>query len=270
MMRRGGLILGGAVIVVGVLLLLDNLGVFPGLSVWMVIWPVLFIGLGLWVLVGALWGPRSLPAEDVTIPLEGAGQARIRLKHGAGRLDLRGGADSTVLLDGSFGGGLNYDARREGDVLTVHLRGPSKGVAWAMPWTWGPRGLMDWSLAVNGEIPLALEGEMGANEARLDLSGLRVTDLRLQTGVGATTVTMPTQAGFTRAEIKTGVASMTIRIPDGVAGHIRVQSGLAEVNLDRVRFPRIGEHTYESPDFATAENKIDLRAEIGLGALEIR
>jgi hypothetical protein len=270
-MRKSGLIWGGAVILIGLLLLLDNLGAFPGLNVWTLIWPILLIGVGVWVLLGASLGPRSLPTEDVSIPLEGASRARIRLKHGVGRLDLHGGAGAGVLLEGSFGGGLNYTANREGDALMVHLRGPSRDAAmWAAPWAWGPRGMMDWSMAVNGEIPLALVGEMGANDARLDLSELRVTDLRLDTGVGATTVTMPAQAGFTRAQIKTGVASMTVRIPEGVAAHIRVQSGLADVNLDRGRFPRIAEHTYESPDFATAENKLELRAEVGLGALEIR
>ena len=72
------------------------------------------------------------------------------------------------------------------------------------------------NLFLNG----ALEFNTGAGEARLDLTDLRVTNLRLQTGASSTDVTMPANAGHTKAKIDAGAASITIRIPSGVAARI--------------------------------------------------
>jgi len=42
-------------------------------------------------------------AQDLSIPLESARSARIKLDHGAGRLNIQGGAASNELLNGAFG-----------------------------------------------------------------------------------------------------------------------------------------------------------------------
>jgi hypothetical protein len=54
-----------------------------------------------------------------------------------------------------------------------------------------------------------------------------------------------------------------------VAADIRVESGLADINIDQTRFPRTGKH-YISPDYETAANKIDLRLETGVSSVKIR
>ena len=66
--------------------------------------------------------------------------------------------------------------------------------AWTTPelfakW-WGPRG-WEWAFGLNDAIPLALKLETGATETRIDLTNLRVTDLRLKTGASSTDVQLP-------------------------------------------------------------------------------
>jgi hypothetical protein len=268
-MRRSSLFWGGILILVGALLLLNNLGILD-VNIWSLIWPLFLIALGLWLLWGILAGPRLAEAEEVTIPLEGAERARVRVRHGAGRLHISAGAGPGELAAGTFGGGLDYRVKREGDTLDVEMRVPA-GVfpGFAFPWMWGRGGMLDWSLGLNGEIPLSLELEAGANDMRLDLADLRVTDLRLQTGASATDLMLPANAGHTRAEIRSGAASVTIRVPSGVAARIRVKGGLAGITVDKSRFPRRGD-VYQSADYDTAPNKVDVDVETGVGSIDVR
>ncbi len=54
-MRRPAVFWGTVLVLVGLVLFLDNLGVFGDLSVWRLIWPLLLIAVGVWVLVGTVW-----------------------------------------------------------------------------------------------------------------------------------------------------------------------------------------------------------------------
>ena len=42
-MRRGSLFWGAILVILGILILLDNLGVLAGVSIWNVFWPLLLI-----------------------------------------------------------------------------------------------------------------------------------------------------------------------------------------------------------------------------------
>lgn len=265
-MRRGSLFWGVILILIGALLLLGN---FLDVKVWNLIWPLFLIVLGLWVLWGVVVGPRSVETREVAIPLEGAGQARVLIRHGAGRLHVNASAGSGELVAGTFSGGLDYRVRRDRDMLDVEMRVPSGFPHFAMPWTWGRGRMLDWSFGLNGEIPLSLDLETGASDTRLDLADLRVTDLRLQTGASATDLTMPANAGHTRVEIRAGAASVTIRVPSGVAARIRVGGGLTGITVDQSRFPRMGD-VYQSPDYDTAPNKVDVDVETGVGSIDVR
>lgn len=268
-MRRSALFWGGILILVGILLLLDNLGVLA-VDVWSLVWPLCLIAFGLWVLWGVLFGRPSAETEEVTIPLEGAGQARVRIHHGAGRLRVDGSAGPGELVTGTFGGGLDYRVTRDGEALDVRMRMPPHGFPFfVMPWSWGPGGALDWSAGLSGEIPLELVLETGASDTRLDLTDLHVIDLRLQTGASATDVTLPANAGHTRVKIEAGAASVIVRVPSGVAARIRAGGGLASVNVDQDRFPREG-GVYRSPDYDTALNRVDLDIETGVGLIAVR
>jgi hypothetical protein len=268
-MGRGATFWAVILIVAGTLLLLGNLGII-NVNVWGVIWPLLLIALGLFVLWGVFFGQSSVEAEEATIPLEGATEARIRVNHGAGRLHVEGGAGSTELLAGTFGGGLTKHVRRDGNRLDVEMRLPIDVFpSFIFPWIWGTRNPLDWSFSLNGDVPLTLRFETGAGEAHLDLSSLLVTELRLETGASSTDITLPANAGYTKAKINAGAASAIVRVPPGVAARIRASGGLASINVDRERFPHQGD-VCQSPDYNTALNKVDLTIDTGVGSISVR
>jgi len=265
-MRKSTMFWGCVIIVIGILLLLDEF--VETIEVGLLIWPLILIALGTWVLWGALSGPRTVEDEQIVLPLQGATKARIELAHGAGRLRLNGSAASGDLVTGTFVGGLDHTEHLSGDTLSVKMRVPT-GLHVRLPMVWGPTQTLDWTVGLNGSIPLSLECKTGASEARLDLTDLQVTDLRVDTGASSTVIVMPFAAGHTKAEIHAGAASLRIQVPEGVAARITVRSGLGAAMIDRDRFPRTGD-VYQSPDYDSATNKAEILVESGVGAVDIR
>lgn len=261
-MRSTSLFWGAVLIILGGLFLLSNLGIITA-DVWGVLWPTALILFGVWLLWGRLFR-RGQDLEHASIPLEGATSARVKLSHGAGRLRVAAGAGPDDLLEGDFGGGLDLRTRRQDRQLEAELRSPAGG--WA-PWDWGPRG-REWDIRFNRAIPISLKMDTGAMESLLDLSELLVLELDLSSGASSTDLTLPAHAGYTRAKISGGAASFKIRLPPGVAASIRYDGGLTSLNVDTGRFPRSA-GLYQSPDFATAENKVELFIDVGAASVEV-
>lgn len=264
-MRRGGLFWGIILLLVGLLLLLNNLDVIA-VDVWGAMVAVVLIAVGVSLLWGMLAGSGAVQGDEVAIPLEGAGHARIRVKHGAGRLRVSGGTSPDALVEGTFSSGLRYRTQLSGEELDVEMS-PGGFPFGLMPWSWGREGL-GWSFALNSEIPLSLSFETGASDAHLDLSEVRVSDLRLSTGASSVNVTLPSHAGRTQVRVEAGAASVALRVPPGVAGRVRFQGALASVHVDQNRFPRRG-GVYQSPDYDTAEDRVDIEIEAGIGSLRV-
>lgn len=262
-MRRNSLFWGAILVLLGFLLLLNSLGILR-VNVWNLLWPVFLIALGLWVLFGTLFRPKQ-EVEHANVPLEGASRARLQVRHGAGRLNIHGGTQPNDLAEGDFGGGLDLNTRRNGDLLDVRMSVPVQ----VFPSFIGPGYTLDWTFGLARGIPISLDLETGASESHIDLSELLVSDVRLKTGASSNEVTLPANAGFTRMRAESGAASLVVRIPAGVAASIRAVGGLASIHVDPSRFPRMGD-TYQSPDFNTAANKVDLDIQTGVGSVEIR
>ncbi len=255
-------------IVAGILLVLGNMGILQ-VNVWGIIWPLMLLGAGAWILWNAV-RPRPAPeVRNVVIPLEGAGQARLHIRHAGGRLRVGAGSAPDLLVSGTFGGGLDYQARREGDALVIEMNVPKQAVDRALPWNWGPGGVFDWNCDLSRDVPLALRFDTGGGEARLDLTDLRVSSVELKTGASSTTILLPAAAGHTRVAIEGGATAVSLRVPAGVAARIQTNTGLAGVAVDQTRFPRVGD-AYESADFATAPNRVEVTAQLGVGSLDVR
>ncbi len=263
-MRKSGLFWGIILLIIGLLLLFSNLGIIT-IEIWSAIWAVLLIIVGLGILWSVLSGADA-QGQEVMIPLEGASSARIRVAHGAGRLRVDAGAASDALAEGTFSGGLDYRADRRGDELDVEMSPPGF-LTMLAPWNWG-RDRLGWSLRFNDDIPLSLAFETGASDARLDLSELQVTNLELETGASSLRVTLPARGGHTEARIEAGAASVSVRVPPEVAARVRVKGGLASIEVDEARFPRKGRF-YQSPDYGTADNRVDLEVEAGVASLKV-
>jgi hypothetical protein len=258
---------GGLIILIGLGLMVNNLF---SIDLWPFILPSVLILLGVWFLIGQRIVGRSMEVEEVSIPLQGASRAEVRIGHGAGRLTIRGGADSQILAAGSFAGGLDHKENRWGDALHCEMKVPSD-LWWNIggPWIVGAGSAINWDFRLNDEIPMTVDLKTGAGEARVDLSASKAQEINLETGASAFELILPARAGRSRVKVASGVSAVNLRIPDGVAAKISVQSGLASISVDENRFPR-GGGGYQSADYDRAENAVDIKVETGVGSVDIR
>ncbi len=264
-MSRNALFWGSALIVLGAALLLDNLGILP-FPVWNLIGPGLLIVVGIFILFIVVTGPAKGEAQPLSIPLEGAPAAHVKISHGAGELAIHSGAGPGELVAGTFGGGVEHTSERDGSRQKVKLSSPLFSF---MPWEWFGRNVRAWSIGLSRDIPLSLEIEAGASRSRLDLSGLTLSEVKLAVGASVTEVSLPAGTGTTRAKIEAGAASVDVRIPPEAAARIRWDGGLADLSVDRSRFIQSG-NVFETFDFATAVNKLDIDIETGVGSVTVR
>jgi len=262
-MRRRDLIWGGVVILVGLLFLLETLDIV-NINVWGVIWSAALIVAGLWILGWITIDKDQTEAETISIPTEGAQSARIRIRHGAGRLGIESGAGSEEVLSGKISGGIKYQSKVADGKIELSVGAPGR-IYVVIPFV----RPLHWSLKLSEKIPLELDIKAGASESRIDLSQLKVTDLRLDTGASDTVLTMPAGVPHTRARVKSGVGAFRINIPEGVAAKIRASGGLSNISINRNRFPRGGGY-YQSSDYDTAEYKVELNVSVGVGSFTVR
>lgn len=287
----------------GVLFLLNTLNVLPW-GVWQTLWrlwPVILILVGVDLLLGrispwlsaavallvigavAVWlavaapalgwgwaGPAAPAQQRLVEPLNGASEASLDVKFGAGRLMVNALEEGTgSLMEGEFWhrrgeDGVEKALSRRNGVANLSLTVPPG--RWTFP---GSQADEEWRVFINPDIPTSLRVQVGAAEADLDLRDLEMKEVSVDAGASALRVEMPAAAGHTVARIKVGAADLKIEIPEGVAARISTKSGLASVNVDENRFPRRGD-LYESADFGTAANRIDLSIDAGAASVQIR
>lgn len=247
-------------IAIGVVLLLSTtgrLGTGPGELIANG-WPWLLVGLGVWFLVGAIAPGGSGASDRLSLPLRGAQDAAVRIRFGAGELTTHAAAPG-MLLDGTFEGGVIH---RELGAGRVEL---AQDTSYGLPWL-DERSV--WDLGLTSEVPLDIRIESGAARATLDLRESRVRRLDIQTGASETRVVLPRNAGVTDVHAEHGAASLTFEIPPGVAARIRTRMALGSSHIDESRFPRSGD-VYQSVDYASAANRVDLDIQGGVGSLRV-
>lgn len=261
-MSRRRIFWGLLIILVGFVLLINQF--FPNLNLATFIWPGILIFVGVWLLLRPKTKSEPKTVIDYTVPLEGESEAHITLEHGAGRVHLDSMVDTDNLLSGTFAGGLVDKVTRSGQTAQIKLKPPSDDV-----WDVFDSQGFHWDIELNRDLTYRIVYNGGANEAELDLLDLKVADLKVESGASSVKIFLPENAGFTRVDVGVGVASVVIDVPDNVAAHIEKEGGLTSFNIDESQFPRSG-NIYESPDYETAENKVDIKVSAGVGSIEIR
>ncbi len=265
-MRRNQLMWGVVLLLVGVLMLANSMGIrLPnGKSFMDLFWPLLLILIGGWVLFGVFFR-GSAETENVSIDLQDAREANVKLNHGAGEFRVHGGAGMNEMLHASITGGVEQKVNRNGDKLEIKMR-PAHDFM-SIPFI-GPSNQLDWDVALNANIPTALRMNLGANKSTIDLHDLNITDLKLETGASETQLTLPAKGRF-NADLDLGAASLTVIIPDGLSARIKASLGAADIKVDESRFPRGGGY-YQSPDYNTATNAADITIDAGAASIKIR
>ena len=190
---------------------------------------VLLIGLTLAMLVATgCYGPpverEELRREEHSIPLSDIESVEVRLRFGAGRLEVSAGAEE--LFSGEFA--YNLERLRPEIEYTeskgrgkLSIRQKAKGFLWPFQ----PKVRNEWTLRFSGRVPLRLDVDAGACEGDFDLGGLRLTGLRI--GAGASKLRIEFDRAnperLRRIDINAGAADLTLE-------------GLGNANFEELKF----------------------------------
>ena len=259
-MRRDNIFWGGALILVGVLFLLQSQNLIP--SIWPYIWPMALILFGLWLVVSVYWKSDN-QGETFSIPLENAKTVKYKFSHGAGQIEIKGGAPMGQAISGLAADWVDKKSRMDGDRLEVRIEAGASFVPFI-----GPSGGV-FRFQLSNDVPSIVSVETGASQLDMDLTDVPASEIRLQTGASNSKVILPAR-GASHMDLKAGAASIDIRIPDGVAGRVRIKEGLTSLNIDKTRFPQVDSRLYQSTGYDTAENRAELNIEAGVGSITIK
>ena len=260
-MRRDNIFWGIVLIVVGVLLYLQTQGIIG--NVFRYFWPLALILVGGWIILNVYWRPAPSEEETFLIPLGNARSARFKFAHGAGQIEITGGAPTGQALMGSSAVGMNRRSHLDGDRLDVQVEaGPS-----FLPFVGPSQGV--WRFQLTQEIPSTLVVETGASSVDINLQDVPASRLELKTGASSSNVTVPAH-GVSVLDIAAGAASVNVRVPEATAARIRVKEGVGSVNVDTNRFARLDSGIYQSSNYDAAADRADINIEAGVGSVTVR
>jgi hypothetical protein len=260
-MKRDNIFWGTALILFGVLLFLQIQGIIG--NVFQFFWPLALMLVGGWIILSVYWRPAASDEETFSIPLSAARTARFRFSHGAGQIEITGGAPIGQALVGSSAVGMNHHSRVDGDRLDVRVEaGPS-----FVPFIGPSQGV--WRFRLTQEIPSTLIVETGASSVNMDLRDVPATHIELKTGASSSNVTMPAH-GVSLLDVEAGAASVNVRVPEATAARIRVKQEVNAVQVDTARFPRLDSGLYQSSDYDSSADRADIHIEGGLGSVTVR
>lgn len=258
--------LGILSIVLGILALLGNFG-FLSEQIWIYALSVALVILGILLLWSARRKPYVLQTVSASAPMENDALAIVNLKHGTGTMKLTADSDPSRLFSGTFSGGVTQRISRDGDAVKLELKTPSE--IWDHLSEIKSRDL-EWNVNLNPNVPVTVKYEGGAGQAHMDLSGVRLTGLDLQTGASPTQVILPVPRGTLRLLIHSGAAAAHVRVPPDASVSIRGAPGLGLLDTDTTRFPDRGSGILQSDDYAGAADRIEITIEGGIGPVKIR
>jgi hypothetical protein len=202
-------------------------------------------------------GAQQWRTVDVSRQLRDTSAHDVRIRYGIGTLAVRPTADPLL-----FAMHLRYD---EESVAPVHQydadsRTLTLGVSDASVRIGGGkrRSEGELRLALSRQVPMNLDVELGAAMARLDLGGLAVRELHLESGAAESKVDFaaPNPERMHLLDVSAGAASVEL-------------TGLANANVARVRV-RGGAGSVRLDFAGTLERDVTVDAEMALGSVEIR
>jgi hypothetical protein len=296
--HRGGLV--GPVLLVGLgfILLAQNLG-WVQADIWLSLlrlWPLILIAAGIdllvprrsaWgtllslvlvvaVFVGGFWlagpGQRTRPVGEmnrISVPLVAASEADIHFSPPVASLKIGALQGSTALLEGTVPaeryGRVDAETRQSGTTTQVDVQASG---AYVTP-IFGPAE-QPWTFALTTKIPINLRVSEGVGEIDLDLTGLQLSGLDVEMGVGRMVITLPAAVSFT-GQVSGAIGQTVIVIPEGVAVRVRMTTGIGALETPEGRRSLdLGDKEYTSPGFGTAKYRIELQIEQAIGAVALR
>jgi hypothetical protein len=171
-----------------------------------------------------------LKTESQSIERDDAESVRADIEMGAGVLDVSGGANELLQADFTYNvAEMKPEVSYSGGTVSV-LTPDIEGVTsfWDMD-----DYRHDWDLRFNNDVPMEMMIFLGAGQADLDLGGLSLTRLDVDTGAGDITLDLSGTSSLTWLGVNLGAGKVTIDLTGDWQNNLdaSIQGGLGEMTL---------------------------------------
>jgi hypothetical protein len=236
---------------------------------------------------------KKVLTYNLSEPLNGAATAKVDIHAGDGNLSIdRFTGCEQVLASGELQylekqGPPTRSVGTSNGQVTFMLRASGAGQPWfRFPWT-ACNGATEWQIHINPNLQSEITAHADGGNVKLNLAGMAVTRLSADTGGGSVNVVLPDTAANLSVTAKSGAGNVTVemgntitgrntinadsgagavdvRLPSGVAARIYATTGLGKAIVDP-RFSKTDKNTYQSPDYDSAVDKIEIMVHSGAG-----
>jgi Domain of unknown function (DUF5668) len=255
--RRPSYFWGGALVLVGGLLLLGNMGLLNNLN-WDYVWPVLLIAFGVWLIVARVI-PAGAPtfagsaAVDRSDARDGLTKAKLQIGVGSASLDLRGAALGDLLYRARIDhGGAPPDVQLDRSTGTVRI---SQGGNW-MVGVWG-RVKLD--IQLNDAVSWEVDLDSASVRGTVDLSTVPLAKFECDSASSRIDLSVSQPAGAVPIRVEGGSVDVRLRRPTGTAARVQAAGGSIRLTADGVRQSGFGSLAWQSTDFDSSTDRYDAR-----------
>jgi hypothetical protein len=293
--RIAGLAGGLIVLLLGVMFLLANLGHLD-MSVWALLlrfWPLMLIIGGVVALVGGTfrwfvvvllalaivlgtvgaplvrdWATGPLSHATYTPPAAAGTLASLKaeIELEVPSLRVNPPVEAAYLINIAYRGPdapqVSFEPRGGDGHLTVRQAGRPQSYVWGAS---APQQVVD--LAFQAGLPLDLAIKCGVANANLDLCSYSIRSLDLSTGVGNLVVRLGQPTGSVRVQVATGVGSVHLDVPAGVAVRVVADAGIGSREIEAGA--RSGD-TWTDQGFEAAADRYEIKVAAGVGRVVLR
>lgn len=292
--RRSGWAMTIVALGLGVILLLGNLGYLP-MNAWGLLvrlWPVLLVaggldiafsrrnsvwntllrmGLGLLLVAGIVWivvsspfgvGVKEIPYQH---QLDGVTGTKVSFSTPVGNVNLKGGADSDLLLSGVAGIPANMDLESDYSLLTGGSSSLELAAKGRSTMVMGVTSL-PWDFKLNSTIPLDLYVELALGDIDARLDDTMATKISTEMAIGKTAVSLPCSQDVS-VNIQVAVGDVEVYVPKGCNVSINLETGLVSHDLPEGYLKT--NNFVQNENAASDSPKVDMKIDLAIGMVKI-
>jgi hypothetical protein len=229
--------------------------------------------------------PGDVLTEDKSVGTQGAQSARVELRMGAGKVNVRGGAFD--LMNATF----SYNVSAWKPIVDYVVTNNQGSLLVREPngtYSFTSKYRYEWDIRLNSSTPIDLEVKTGAGNAILDLNDMMVRTLTVDAGAASASITGSPKA-MTSMDVKTGVGSVNIDLTGDWknSATVHVNGGVGSIRLTVPRnvgvtvdakrgigsistpgFNRDG-NTYRNAAYGSSAITLSIDLNVGVGSVTI-
>lgn len=191
--------------------------------------------------------------------------AVFELEFGAGSLTMEAGDDELVSANANSNfGGYAFESEKADGEVKVSMQYKNKKLKLKN----GDGFNNELALNLHTSPVWKINMDMGATDATLDLSKLKIAEIEIDCGAADVEIEMGKPVGEkSMLKINSGIANIDVKLPKGVACEIVSNDALSSKDFEG--FVEVSSGIYQTPDFKSAKNSWLISLETGLSSVRV-